>query len=146
MLDPDLNRSLVLLFAAMVLMAMVLGPCNTVTANVVPAEPPGDGLRGQHLPDPRVRRHQLADPDRLRRRPVRQAVGGRLAARPRLRRRSAPGRSAGTNLTVGMLSVVPVLALGALFFLLGSRHLPADQDRVQTTAAGRGGTGVDGPH
>ena len=29
--------SLGLLFVAMVLLAMVLGPCNTVTANVVPA-------------------------------------------------------------------------------------------------------------
>ena len=35
------------------------------------------------------------------------------------------------NLTVAMLVVAPVLALGAFFFLLGSRHLPRDQDRVQ---------------
>ena len=38
-LDPDRISSLGLLFVAMVLMASVLGPCNTVTANVVPAEP-----------------------------------------------------------------------------------------------------------
>jgi hypothetical protein len=46
-----------------------------------------------------------------------------------------------TNLAVGMLSVVPVLGLGALFFLLGSRHLPADQDRARQAGGGEG----DGP-
>jgi hypothetical protein len=35
------------------------------------------------------------------------------------------------NLTVAMLVVVPVLILGAFFFLLGSRYLPGDQERVQ---------------
>jgi MFS transporter, Spinster family, sphingosine-1-phosphate transporter len=43
---------------------------------------------------------------------------------------------AGTNLTVGMLSVVPVLGLGAFFFLLGSRHLPADQERAVHASGG----------
>ena len=36
-LDPDRTSSLALLFFAMVVLASVLGPCNTVTANVVPA-------------------------------------------------------------------------------------------------------------
>jgi hypothetical protein len=36
-----------------------------------------------------------------------------------------------TNLTVAMLAVVPVLALGFIFFLLGSRHLPEDMDRAR---------------
>jgi hypothetical protein len=36
-----------------------------------------------------------------------------------------------TNLTVAMLSVVPILALGCLFFLLGSRHLAEDMERVE---------------
>ena len=35
------------------------------------------------------------------------------------------------NLTVAMLVVGPVLLLGAVFFLLGSRYLPHDQERVQ---------------
>ena len=29
-----------------------------------------------------------------------------------------------TNLSVAMLAVVPVLALGCVFFLIGARHLP----------------------
>jgi hypothetical protein len=32
-----------------------------------------------------------------------------------------------------MLSVVPVLALGCLFFLLGSRHLAADMERAESS-------------
>ena len=36
-LDPERVSSLGFLFGAMVLLAMVLGPCNTVIANVVPA-------------------------------------------------------------------------------------------------------------
>jgi hypothetical protein len=44
-----------------------------------------------------------------------------------------------TNLTVGMLSVVPVLALGSLLFLLGSRHLPADQERARLASGGEPG-------
>jgi hypothetical protein len=35
------------------------------------------------------------------------------------------------NLTAGMLSVVPILAVGCVFFLLGSRHLAEDQDRAR---------------
>jgi hypothetical protein len=38
-----------------------------------------------------------------------------------------------------MLSVVPVLSLGCVFFLLGSRHLPADQEKVR----GAGGVAHD---
>src|SRR6185437_11617284 len=36
-LDPYVRTSLGLLFVAMILLASVLGPCNAVTANVVPA-------------------------------------------------------------------------------------------------------------
>ena len=36
-----------------------------------------------------------------------------------------------TNLTVGMLAVVPMLLLGCFFFLLGSRHLPQDQEQAR---------------
>ena len=36
-LDPVYKSSLVFLFGASLLMSMVLGPCNAVTANVVPA-------------------------------------------------------------------------------------------------------------
>jgi len=40
------------------------------------------------------------------------------------------------NLTVAMLSVGPVLALGAFFFLYGSRHLEEDQNRVRQAGGG----------
>ena len=37
LVDPDpTDSSLMVMFVAMLPMAMVLGPCNTVTANVVP--------------------------------------------------------------------------------------------------------------
>jgi hypothetical protein len=35
-----------------------------------------------------------------------------------------------TNLTIGMLAVVPMLVLGCLFFLLGSKFLARDQERA----------------
>jgi hypothetical protein len=46
-----------------------------------------------------------------------------------------------TNLTVGMLSVVPVLVLGCLLFLLGARHLPEDQDRARRAGGAPEGGG-----
>ncbi len=44
-----------------------------------------------------------------------------------------------SNLTIAMLSVVPVLILGFVFFLIGSRYLPADQERIR--AAGEADAG-----
>src|SRR5262249_39761794 len=41
-----------------------------------------------------------------------------------------------TNLTVAMLVVGPILLLGAILFVIGSRHLPEDQERGR--AGGRG--------
>jgi hypothetical protein len=37
-----------------------------------------------------------------------------------------------------MLAVVPVLALGCLFFLIGSRHLHDDQERARKVSGGSG--------
>ncbi len=133
-LDPARTSSLGYLFGASILMSMVLGPCNTVTANVVPASrraagfalfiflihvfgdiasPPLLGWISEYLGRPSV-----ADS------PI-----GRFFA-------SIGASPVGdTNLTVAMLSVAPVLALAAVFFVLGSRHLPADQERVR--AAGK---------
>jgi hypothetical protein len=42
----------------------------------------------------------------------------------------------GTNLTVGLLSVAPVLVLGCVFFVLGSRHLAEDQDKARLAGGG----------
>jgi MFS family permease len=135
LLDQDTRTSLELMFVAMVLLAMVLGPCNTVTANVVP---PNRRAAGYAVSIFII--HLLGDisspsligfiSDRFGTPAVAASPVGRffasIGARP----------IHGTNLTVGMLSVVPVLALGAVFFLLGSRHLPADQDRARQAGHG----------
>jgi sugar phosphate permease len=126
-LDPHRGTSLGLLFVAMVLLASVLGPCNAVTANVVPANQRaaayalsiflihllGDisspiliGRLSDRFGNPLVAQSKLGE------------VLSALGARP----------IDDSNLTIGMLSVVPVLIVGCVFFLFGSRHLAADQD------------------
>lgn len=130
LIDGDVNSSLVLLFVAMVLMAMVLGPCNTVTANVVPANRRAAGYAVSifiiHLlgdissPNLVGAIADLCGRPSVAASPIGQALAS-IGARP----------VNGTNLSAGMLSVIPVLGLGALFFLLGSRHLPADQERIR---------------
>ncbi len=54
-LDPDLITSLGLLFVAMVMLASVLGPCNAVTANVVPSNQRAAGYALEHIPGPPAR-------------------------------------------------------------------------------------------
>lgn len=138
LIDREVNMSLALLFVAMVLMAMVLGPCNTVTANVVPANRRAAGyavsifiihLLGD-ISSPNLVGY-IAD------------VFGRpsVAGSPIGQALASIGARSigGTNLSVGMLSVVPVLGLGAAFFWLGSRHLPADQERVRLAGGGEVG-------
>ena len=56
--------------------------------------------------------------------------------------RTTMSPSGPTNLTVGMLSVVPMMALGALFYLRGARHLPEDQERARQQG---GSAPIDGP-
>ena len=84
-LDPVYRSSLVFLFGASLLMSMVLGPCNTVTANVVPASRRACRVRRVHFFDASLRRHQLAGHARLDFRPVRQAERRRLVDRQVLR-------------------------------------------------------------
>jgi MFS family permease len=134
-LDPDRRTSLAFLFGAMVLLASVLGPCNAVTANVVAANRRAAGYATSIFLI-----HLLGDisspiligavSDRFGMPSVAQSWIGHLAASlgaVPVRRR---------NLTVGMLSVVPVLALGCLFFLFGSRHLHDDQERARKLSGG----------
>jgi MFS family permease len=134
-LDPERISSLSFLFGASVLMSMVLGPCNTVTANVVPANrraagfalfiflihlfgdiasPPLLGWISEYLGEPSV----AASP-----------IGRFFASIGAL-----PVKT--TNLTAALLAVAPVLALACVFFLLGSRHLPQDQEKVRAGAEG----------
>ena len=42
----------------------------------------------------------------------------------------------GTNLTAGMLSVIPVMLLGGFLFFRGSRHLIRDEERARKLGGG----------
>jgi MFS family permease len=130
LLDPERKSSLAILFVAMLPMAMVLGPCNTVTANVVPANRRSTGFAVSIFLI-----HLLGDISSPMLIGAISIVLGKpaLADSPVGRALEAIGASpvGKTNLTAAMLSVVPVMALGAVFFFLGSRHLPHDQDRAR---------------
>lgn len=129
-LDTHRASSLTFLFGAMVLLAMVLGPCNTVIANVVPSNRRAAGFAlyiflihvfgditspillgwiSDHFGTPAVAGS-----------PMGKFFAG-IGAVP----------VDGKNLTLAMLSVVPVMALGCLFFLIGSRSLPSDQEKAR---------------
>jgi len=134
-LDPNRTISLGLLFAASILMAMVLGPSNTVTANVVPANRRAAGYALFIFLI-----HIFGDISS----PILLGGISTLLGRPDVAD-SPVGRALATigvtpvgetNLTAAMLSVVPVLALGFFFFLLGSRHLPEDQERARALSGG----------
>ncbi len=129
-LDPEWISSFGMLFVAMVMMASVIGPCNTVTANVVP---PNQRAAGFALSIFLI--HLFGDISS----PIligflsEVVVSPRIVGSPVGRLLAALGATpvGKTNLTVGMLSVVPVLLLGSLFFLFGSRHLAKDQERAR---------------
>lgn len=121
----------------MILLSMVLGPCNTVIANVVPANKRASGYALYIFLI-----HVLGDISS----PVILGWISTFFGRP-----DVAGSPIGSffasigatpigeeNLTVAMLVVAPVLAIGAVFFLLGSRHLAEDQQRV-VDAGGAGG-------
>ena len=134
-LETDRALSLALLFGAMMPMSMVLGPCNTVIANVVPANKRASGYALYifliHVFG------DISSPVILgwtstffgRRSVAESWLGSAFASIG-----ATPVGNA--NLTVAMLIVVPVLAVGAVFFLLGSRYLPEDQQRVLDAASG----------
>jgi MFS family permease len=129
-LDPDRWSSLGLLFAAMIMLAAVLGPCNTVIANVVPANRRAAGY-AMYI----FLIHLLGDISS----PMLIGAVADWFGKPRLLHSwlgqlvAALGAAPvdGKNLTLGMLSVVPVLTLGTVFFWIGSRHLFADQERAR---------------
>jgi MFS family permease len=129
-LDPFYRSSLFFLFMASVLISMVLGPCNTIIANVIPPNRRAAAFAAFifliHLfgdISSMVLLGWIADffgsP----------GVAGSPIGRFLASIGAAPVD--GTNLTVAMLSVVPVLAIAGVLFLIGSRYLPADQEKVQ---------------
>jgi MFS transporter, Spinster family, sphingosine-1-phosphate transporter len=136
--------SLGLMFSASILMAMVLGPSNTVTANVVPAH-----RRAMAYSVFIFMIHFLGDISS----PILVGWISNLFGTPAVAD-SALGRwlaSIGTvpvfdpdlkvmtNLGVGMLAVIPVLAIGCVFFVIGSRYLPADEEKVRAAGGDAGG-------
>jgi len=130
-LDPERVTSLALLFVAMVMLASVLGPCNTVTANVVPANQRAAGYALSifliHLLG------DVSSPTLIGAISEWSSKAGVASSDLGQKLLSSLGTAVTTenNLIVGMLSVVPVMLLGAFFFLLGSRHLPDDQERAR---------------
>jgi MFS family permease len=144
-LYPHYGVSMGLLFVASILMAMVLGPSNTVTANVVPAH-----RRAMAYSLFIFLIHLLGDISSpilvggistlFGAKAIIDSPVGRFFASIGAGPVHVPELSEGmTNLTVGMLSVIPVLALGCVFFLIGSRYLPADQEKVRAEGGSTGG-------
>jgi MFS family permease len=139
LLEPDRRWSLGYLFVASVMMASVLGPCNAVTANVVAANRRAAGFALSiflvHLFG------DISSPLLIGK--VSQLFGTTsVMGSPLGRFFDAIGADpvivdkVPTNLTAAMLAVVPMLALGCLFFLLGAKHLPADQERARLQRSG----------
>jgi hypothetical protein len=149
-LDPNVATSLGLIFVGKILLASTLGPGNTVPANVVPPN-----LRAAAYALNIFLIHLLGDisspplvgwiSDALGRPQVAASWLGRLLAAIGAVPVEAQSTGSGhllsgphpTNLTAGMLLMVPVLVLGGFFFLRGSRHLPQDQDRVRKDGSTR---------
>jgi MFS family permease len=128
-LEPDARVSLRYLFVASILLSMVLGPCNTVTANVVPPN-----RRAAAYASFIFLIHIFGDinspillgwiSDFFGSPAVAESPLGRLCASIG----AVPVEN--TNLTVAMLAVAPVLLLGFIFFAIGARYLPSDQMRA----------------
>jgi MFS family permease len=133
-LESDRNTSLAYLFVASIMMASVLGPSNTVTANVVPANRRAAGyalcIFLVHLFGDISSPLLIGYVSDFFGRPV--IASSRLGVMlESIGARPTPSPTGPANLTVGMLAVVPMLILGSLFFLRGSRNLPADQERAR---------------
>ena len=133
-LIPDRIASFTCLFLAMLMLSSVLGPCNTVTANVVPAAQRAAGYATSifllHLfgdiSSPMVI-GLIAD---ILGKPVwaQSSIGNFLASLGAVPIVTSTGP---TNLTAGLLAMAPTLLMGGLLFWLGSKSLPADTDRAR---------------
>lgn len=148
-LEPRHAVSLGLLFGAMILLSMVLGPCNTVIANVVPANKRASGYALYILLI-----HLFGDISSPLILGLLSGIFGRpdVVASPLGRFFASIGATpvhtpAGQeNLTVAMLAVAPVLAIGAVFFLIGSRYLEKDEEKVRAASGGREDDDAGGLH
>ena len=125
LLVADRTISMILLFATSLMMASVLGPSNTVTANVVPANRRAAGyalcIFLVHLFGDISSPLMIGYISDLFGRPA--IAGSKLGLLlDSIGARTTMSPKGPTNLTVGMLSVVPMMALGAFFYLRGARH------------------------
>jgi MFS transporter, Spinster family, sphingosine-1-phosphate transporter len=138
-LDHNYTASLGFLFGASVLLSMVLGPCNTVTANVVPANRRAAGYASFifliHLFGDISSPIILGWISEIFGKPsIASSSIGQFFASIGAKPLETPDGA--TNLAVAMLAVAPVLVLGCIFFLLGSRHLPNDEDQARIASGG----------
>ncbi len=138
----SLPLSLGLLLVASVLMSSCLGPCNTVTANVVagPRRAVGFAFSIFLL-------HLLGDiPSPILIGRIADQLGAKDAGKTPLgaffeKLGAVPvwdGHGM-TNITAGMLLIIPVLLIGSLCFYLGAITLPRDQERAEAAGGGDGG-------
>lgn len=139
LLEPVKNPSLVYLFVASVMMASVLAPSNTITANVVPANRRAAGyaicIFLVHLFGDISSPWLIGEISKLfgSAQIIESPIGkffDSIGASPTTDKMEV------TNLTVGMLSVVPMLALGAFFYLVGARYLPEDERKAREASSG----------
>jgi MFS transporter, Spinster family, sphingosine-1-phosphate transporter len=133
-LESDQRTSLTYLFIASIMMASVLGPSNTVTANVVPANRRAAGyalcIFLVHLFGDISSPLLIGYVSDLFGKPV--IAASRLGVWfESIGVRPTPSPTGPSNLTIGMLSVVPMLALGGVLFLRGSKFLPRDQENAR---------------
>jgi MFS family permease len=149
LLEKNASWSLGYLFLASVMMASVLGPSNTVTANVVPARRRAAGyalciflvhLFGD-ISSPWLIGviSELFGTEGIINSPIGRFFAS-IGAAPNL-----DGKIM-TNLTVGMLAVVPMLILGCFFFLIGSKYLPKDQEKLHEAGGDDEEAGVPAFH
>ncbi|MGC8638459.1 MAG: spinster family MFS transporter [Isosphaeraceae bacterium] len=128
-LQPNRVLSLSALFGAMVLLSMVLGPCNTVIANVVPADRRASGYAVYIFLI-----HVFGDISS----PLILGAISIFFGMPRVAQsfigrfftRIGAAPVGHENLTVAMLVVGPVLTLGAVLFLIGSHFLQRDEGKI----------------
>ena len=129
LLAVDPGTSMGLMFVSMVALAAVLGPCNAVTANVVSAGHRAAGFALGifliHVFGDIASPYLIGMLSEVFGRP--EVVGSTLG-----RALAAAGATpiGDKNLTAAMLLVIPVLLVGCVCFALGSRWLPADQERA----------------
>lgn len=127
--------SFICLFIAMTMLSSVLGPCNTVTANVVPAAQRAVGYATSifllHLFGDISSPIVIGFISDLFGSPAwaNSSTGHFLAS---LGAVPIVTKTGPTNLTAGLLAMGPTLLLGGFLFWLGSQSLPKDTDHAQS--------------